>query len=110
MPPSLNKHAAADPRNDAFVRYLLAERNVAENTRIGYLQDLSQLVAAKFGPDAEPPYDWASLTEADARAYLVAFTRAGAEATTVRRKLAAARTFCRFLQRGGLLLDNPFGL
>ena len=110
MPPSPNKYAAADPRIDAFVRHLLAERNVAENTRIGYLQDLSQLVAAKFGPDAEPPYDWASLTEADARAYLVAFTRAGAEATTVRRKLAAARTFCRFLQRGGVLLDNPFGL
>ena len=110
MPPGPNRHAAADPRIDAFVRHLLAERNVAENTRIGYLQDLSQLVGAKFGQDAEPPYDWSTLTEADARAYLVAFTRAGAESTTVRRKLAAARAFCRFLQRGGVLIDNPFGL
>ena len=110
MPPEANRHAAADPRIDAFVRHLFAERNVADNTRIGYLQDLSQLVAAKFGKDAEPPYDWTSMTEADARAYLVAFTKSGAKATTVRRKLAAARAFCRFLQRGGVLLDNPFGL
>ena len=110
MPASLNRHASADPRLDAFARHLLAERNVAENTRIGYMQDLSQLVAAKFGPEAEPPYDWSSLDESDARAFLVSFTKEGAEATTVRRKLAAARTFCRFLQREGVLLDNPFGL
>ncbi len=72
-------------------------------------RNISQLVASKFGVDAKPPYDWSSLTEADARAYLIAFTKAGAEATTVRRKLAAARTFCRFLQRAGALVDNPFG-
>ena len=110
MPPALNRHASADPRIDAFARYLMAERNVAENTRIGYMQDLSQLVAAKFGPDAPPPYDWTSLGEADARSFLASFSKLGAEATTVRRKLAAARTFCRFLQREGVLLDNPFGL
>lgn len=110
MPRRPNSHAASDPLIAAFARHLMAERNVAENTRVGYMQDLAQLVAAKFGPDAEPPYDWASLGEADARGYLVAFTKAGAEATTVRRKLAAARTFCRFLQREGVLADNPFGL
>ena len=106
---SPNSYAADDPRLDAFARYMLAERNVSENTRIGYMLDLAQLVTAKFGSDAKPPYDWASLTESDARSYLVAFTTAGAEATTVRRKLAAARTFCRFLQRDGVLIDNPFG-
>ena len=110
MPTSPNRHAAADPRIDAFARHLLAERNVAENTRVGYPQDLSQLVAAKFGSEAEPPYDWSQLNETDARNFLVEFTKSGAEATTVRRKLAAARTFCRFLQREGVLLDNPFGL
>lgn len=109
MPQDGNSHAG-DPLLDAFARYLLAERNVAENTRIGYMRDLAQLVESKFGPSAAPPYDWSSLGEADARAYLVAFTKSGAEATTVRRKLAAARTFCRFLQREGVLLDNPFGL
>ena len=104
-----NSNASADSRLGAFERYLLAERNVSENTRIGYMLDLAQLVTAKFGADARPPYDWSALTESDARAYLIGFTKDGAEATTVRRKLAAARTFCRFLQRDGVLIDNPFG-
>ena len=63
MPPLPNRHAADDPRLDAFVRHLLAERNVAENTRVGYLRDLSQLVASKFGPEAVPPYDWSKLND-----------------------------------------------
>ena len=108
MSSSPNSSAAADPRLGAFERYLMAERNVSENTRSGYMLDLAQLVTSKFGAEAKPPYDWASLTEADARAFLIAFTKSGAEATTVRRKLAAARTFCRFLQREGVLVDNPF--
>ena len=108
LPP--NKRAAEDPDLDRFVRYLLAERNVSENTRASYLIDLAQLVSSKWGADAPPPYDWKAFAEADARAYLVRFTTDGATATTVRRKLAAARTFFRFLQRDGQVLDNPFSL
>ena len=110
MAPRPNRFAAEDPQLDRFVRYLLAERNVSENTRVGYLTDLAQLVSAKWGEDAPPPYDWKAFSENDARAYLVAFTKEGATATTVRRKLAAARTFCRFLQRSDVLIDNPFSL
>ena len=110
MDPSPNRRAEADPLLARFVRYLLAERNVSDNTRTAYLIDLAQLVTAKWGETAEPPYDWKAFDENDARAYLVAFTKCGATATTVRRKLAAARTFCRFLQRADVLIDNPFSL
>jgi len=110
MGPRPNKSAVADPDIGRFVGYLLAERNVSENTRIGYLIDLSQLVSAKWGETAEPPYAWSGYSEADARGFLMSLAKAGATATTVRRKLAAARTFCRFLQRDGKLLDNPFSL
>ena len=110
MGPNPNKRAADDPVLDRFVRYLMAERNVSENTRSGYLIDLAQLVTSRWGETAPPPYDWRAFKEADARAYLIAFTTKEATATTVRRKLAAARTFCRFLQREGILLDNPFSL
>ena len=110
MIPRPNKRAAADPCLDRFIRYLLAERNVSAHTSDGYLIDLQQLVTPKWGEAAEPPYPWPTFDENDARAYLVAFTREGATATTVRRKLAAARTFCRFLQREELILDNPFSL
>jgi len=110
MGPRPNRSAASDPDVVRFVGYLLAERNVSENTRSGYLIDLSQLVSAKWGETAEPPYAWSTYGEADARSFLVSLSKAGATAVTVRRKLAAARTFCRFLQRDGKLLDNPFSL
>lgn len=105
-----NRFFTGDPRISGFIRYMVAERNVAENTRESYLIDLGQLVTSKWGEDAEPPYDWKSYGEADARAFLVSFTRDGAVATTVKRKLAAARTFCRYLQREAVVIDNPFML
>jgi len=110
MGPRPNPSASADPDIVRFVGYLLAERNASEHTRSAYLIDLAQMVSAKWGESTEPPYAWQDYSEADARTFLVAFSRANATPTTVRRKLAAARTFCRFLQRDGKLLDNPFSL
>ena len=105
---SPSKAAEADPQLSAFRRYLLAERNVSANTLEGYLIDLGQLVTAKWGLAADPPFEWQAYEEEDARKFLVTLTKDGATATTVRRKLAAARTFFRHLQREGIVLDNPF--
>lgn len=105
-----NKAASGDELLERFEKYLVAERNLSEHTRVGYLIDLGQLVTAKWGGDAKPPYDWASYTEDDARRYLGAFAKAGSAATTTKRKLAAARMFFRFLQRCEFVLDNPFSL
>ena len=105
-----NRNAVGDPELLRFGRYLMAERNAATHTLNSYAADLAQFVSSKWGPDAEPPYPWRSLTEADARNFVLAFTKDGAKATTVLRKIAAARAFCRFLQREELILDNPFSL
>ena len=107
---SPNRHLGDDPVVDRFRRYLMAERNVAEHTLNGYLADLAQFASSKWGAEAEPPFNWKELDENDARRFVLAFTKDGAKATTVLRKMAAARTFCRFLQREGLLIDNPFSL
>ena len=107
---SPNRHLGDDPEVDRFRRYLMAERNVAEHTLNGYLADLAQFASSKWGAEAEPPFNWKELDENDARRFILAFTKDGAMATTVLRKMAAARTFCRFLQREGLLIDNPFSL
>ena len=107
---SPNRHLGEDPEVDRFRRYLMAERNVAEHTLNGYLADLAQFAASKWGTEASPPFKWKELDENDARRFVLAFTKDGAKATTVLRKMAAARTFCRFLQREGLLIDNPFSL
>ena len=88
----------------------MAERNAAGHTLGSYAVDLAQFVASKWGTDAEPPYPWKDLTEADARNFVLAFTKDGAKSTTVLRKIAAARAFCRFLQRETVILDNPFSL
>lgn len=105
-----NRFAGGDPQLAAFLRDLLAARNVSPNTHAAYASDLAQLVTSKWGAESRPPYPWADLSDADARAFLVAFATDGATATTVRRKLAAGRTFCRYLQREGVLIDNPFAL
>ena len=88
----------------------MAERNAAAHTLDNYAADLAQFVASKWGADAEPPYPWTDLSEADARNFILAFTKDGAKATTVLRKIAAARAFCRFLQREERIIDNPFSL
>ena len=108
--PTPNSAAGGDPLLAAFARSLRAERNVAENTCRAYASDLAQLVTSKWGAAARPPFPWRQFADADARAYLVAFASTGATATTVRRKLAAGRAFCRFLQRENVLIDNPFAL
>lgn len=110
MAVSPNRHSAGDPELQRFSRYLMAERNAAAHTLDNYAADLAQFVASKWGADAEPPYPWTDLSEADARNFILAFTKDGAKATTVLRKIAAARAFCRFLQREERIIDNPFSL
>ena len=105
-----NRQTAGDPELERFRRYLMAERNASENTLEGYFADLAQLVSSRWGAEARPPYPWKDFGEDDARRFVLASAKDGATATTVRRKMAAARTFCRFLQREEILIDNPFSL
>jgi len=108
--PIPNSRTRKDPQVAAFLRHLRAERGESENTCEAYATDLAQFASSKWGLEARPPFPWGELRDADARAFLVSFTAAGLAATSVRRKLAAGRAFCRFLQREGVLIDNPFAL
>ena len=110
MPLRPNRFAAEDPRVRRFAAYLAAERGASPHTSEGYSADLGQLVASKWGESAEPPSDWASFSEQDARRFVISFASEGAAAATVRRKLASARAFFRHLQREGVVRDNPFSL
>lgn len=106
--PRLNRNILRDEMARRFESYLVAERNVSENTREGYMTDLAQFAAFKWGDEAEAPFAWWVVGEQDARGYLRVHAKAGARATTVRRKLAAVRTFYRFLRREGVVKANPF--
>lgn len=103
-----NHLAANDPLLKAFISHLTGERNVSVHTLMAYEQDIAQFAAFLFGPDAEPPYAWQTATPTAARAFLVSFTKAGASSATTHRKLAATRTFYRYLLSEDKVLENPF--
>ena len=94
-----------------FESYLGAERNASSHTVDNYLRDVAQFGAVLRGGSAADGYsNWLAATDADARRFLASLAAGGASPTTVRRKLAANRTFYRFLQREGVIRDNPFAL
>lgn len=99
---------AEDPLLERFRQYLLAERNASPRTVEGYFADLGQLVLSVFGLDAAPPYAWGDVGDDVARRHVAVLVKDGASAATVRRKLASARAFFRFLQRDGEIASNPF--
>jgi integrase/recombinase XerC len=93
----------------AFLRYLTVERQASPHTVRCYRSDLQQFVA--FLRDAGGGEAvGAGLTAVDARvvrAYLARLHGRGLDPVTVARKLAALRTWLRFLVRRGALPGNP---
>ena len=108
MAPKPNPDVGSDPAFTRFRSFLLAEKGVSVNTWEAYASDIAQFASFVWGADARAPFDWAAAGDAAARAFISAFGSSGALATTLRRKLAALRTFYRYLQREGAAVDNPF--
>src|SRR5262249_59151628 len=88
-----------------FLRYLALERNASEHTVKSYREDLTQAVGffteklGKATPDR--------LTARMMRAYLAWLHEQGYAKTTIARRIAAVRSWCRFLCRQGTLQTNP---
>ena len=98
-----------DPCVKGFETYLLAERNAAMHTVEAYLSDIAQF-ASFMWKDAAPPYPWKDVRDSDARMFISGLSKDGAQATTIRRKLASIRTYFRHLQRSEVIIDNPLSL
>ncbi len=105
-----NHATLADPLVRRFEEHLAGERNASDHTREGYLADIAQFAAVTWGAGAEPPFAWARVDEAAARRFLAVLAKDGVAGTTIRRKIAAVRTFYRFLQREREAIDNPFSM
>jgi integrase/recombinase XerC len=91
---------------DAFQRHLRVERNVSDHTRRAYVSDVRQL--ADFAGGGVAPAD---VTPTDVRAFLADRRRRGRHPATLGRKLAAVRSFFRFLVREGVCgLDPTVGI
>jgi integrase/recombinase XerC len=95
-----------------FLRFLALNRNASEHTVRAYESDLSQFLqhaAAAAGVTSETLRP-ADLTRASIRAFLGELHRAGVSRATSARKLAAVRTWLRYLRREGAIDDDPGAL
>ena len=87
----------------AFLRYLAAEKNASPHTLKSYGNDLRQFEAFL----AEARLSPSQITARDVRGFLVALHARGLDPSSVARKLAAVRSWLRFLVRRGALERNP---
>jgi integrase/recombinase XerC len=93
----------------AFLRYLALNRNLSEHTVRAYESDVSQFLRHTAAArevkvrDLEP----ASLDRPALRAFLGALHADGHSRSSAARKLAAVRTFLRYLRREELMEDDP---
>jgi integrase/recombinase XerC len=90
-----------------FLEYLTAERNFSPHTVAAYAGDLEQFRSFLSLHTGEPDPDPADVDRITLRLYLGELTDQGIQKRSVARKLAAIRSFFRFLVRKGRLRSNP---
>ena len=99
-----------------FQRYLSVEHNASPHTLDAYRRDLSQFfefLAQHLAPPAETlpppiPSALACIDHHTVRAYLAELHQRGLESATVARKLAALRTYFKFVRREGVCANPVF--
>ena len=87
----------------AFLRYLAAEKNASPHTLKSYGNDLRQFEAFLAAERIALP----EISSRHIRGFLVALHTRGLDPASIGRKLAAVRSWLRFLVRRGLLERNP---
>jgi len=93
----------------AFLTYIRLNRNVSPHTVRAYESDLAQLLAAtsQLADKRKGDLEIADFNDAAVRAYVGDLHRRGTSRGSTARKLAAVRTFARYLRREGLLDGDP---
>jgi integrase/recombinase XerC len=96
----------------AFLKFLALNRNASAHTVRAYESDLSQFIGFMAGDadlkqrDLQP----SNCTREALRGFLAQLHKHGLSRTSAARKLAAVRTFLRYLRREGLIDDDPGAL
>lgn len=94
---------------DKFLAYLRAEKGLAENTYFAYQNDLSQMMAF-FEAEAKEKGMMPAWENVDRHAmmrFLLSLQEKRYAATTRARKLAAARSFFKFLHSENVIREDP---
>ena len=94
---------------ERFLTYLFVEKGFSDNTLAAYRNDLSQL--ASFAEEDATRRglipSWANFSRQGMLSYLLSFNERSYAATTKARKVAAAKSFFKFMVAEGSLKDNP---
>ncbi|MBI4297084.1 MAG: site-specific tyrosine recombinase XerD [Chloroflexi bacterium] len=92
-----------------FLSHLSAERSLSPNTISAYKNDLSQLeeFVAQSSTRLGLSTSWSALDKSMLTTYLVSLKEKEYAPATVARKVAAARSFFRFLMSEGMLAKDP---
>jgi integrase/recombinase XerC len=92
-----------------FIEFLRFNRNVSEHTARAYASDLEQFLTTTAASErrTRPEITAADFTPDAIRGYLGELYRAGTSRASAGRKLAAVRTFGRYLRREGLIAHDP---
>ncbi|MCX7666141.1 MAG: tyrosine recombinase XerC [Gemmataceae bacterium] len=89
-----------------YLSHLGLEKNSSAHTVKSYREDLSQAIEffeSKLGADPKPE----QLNTRTLRAFMAWLHEQGYARTTISRRIAAVRSWCRFLCRRGILSSNP---
>ena len=92
-----------------FLEHLLLNENASAHTVRAYESDLSQFITfvAKDAKRRRIDLTEVDLTHLNIRAYLGDLQKRGISRASAARKLAAIRTFSRYLRREGVIADDP---
>ena len=93
---------------NSFLNYLETEQGYSPHTREAYRNDLYQVVDfLETGLSGETPTSWAGVGRETLQGYIFHLREKDYSSTTMARKIAAVKSFFRFMQREGKLKDNP---
>ncbi|MCS6844275.1 MAG: site-specific tyrosine recombinase XerD [Caldilineales bacterium] len=93
---------------EAFLEYLVAEKNYSANTIAAYRNDLTQFaehLANREDPGA--PTTWSEVSKADIVDYILAMKERQYASSTVARKVAAIKSFFHYLKNEGIIQEDP---
>ncbi len=100
----MNTAATSDPLVDSFLQHLALERRLSPRTIDAYRRDLADFLDWLPDPDK---LDWSRLKQAEIRSYTAQRHRQGLSGKSLQRRLAALRSFYRYLNREGIARQNP---
>ncbi|MDD5399135.1 MAG: site-specific integrase, partial [Dehalococcoidia bacterium] len=86
-----------------FLNYIAKEKKCSRNTLDAYHNDLSQLsdYIASVKENEEPGYNSAELSDDHLASYIQSLKQKSYTVSTIARKIAAARTFLKFMAERG---------